>query len=523
MSKTFKTIFGLVGLLMLTAGFASCSSEKEEQEPDPVPSKANFTKRYNAGLTFFSNVLQQQISYDMLLPEEYLKNDGTNFDVMYLFHGYGDKPSSWDSQHFDLQKVDAQARAAGKIRPIIYVMPQGFNSYYVNRFDGKFNYMDMLVKELVPLIDKMLRTTATARGRAVGGYSMGGFGALAVASLNPTVFGTCVALSPSLNTDEQYRTLGAWDSQWGSVFGGVGSFGDARITSTYRKYCPLHFFAENPSQFASVNYYIDCGDDEERLYIGNGELHSLMREKGIRHEYRVRNGAHTTAYWRDGLLEGLAVFEATLSGASYPECEETPLPAKPAVTKKVTSDGVTLITGSGYKGNASTHMIYLSAMLPIDADAAAQGLADQLNTRNCALAFVNTENWSDTAHDAERMFRSAEQELGLTVADNHRHLMVYGKGFNALVPYAFSGANVGGLYVEDSDILIPDNAKCNGRTYVLDLGDMAANHRPMFNIFCTMREANAPAQYRVRNGNGSLDDLIRGISSLSTFMNIPVN
>lgn len=513
----------IVSLLIIALGASSCSSDKESNEPAP-PVKSKFTKRYNAGMTFYSNTLQQQITYNLLLPEEYLTDNERTFDVMYLFHGFGDTPSTWDAGHFDIQRVDASARAAGMVRPIIYVMPQGFNSYYVNSYDGKFNYMDMLTKELIPLVDRMLRTNTDARNRAVCGCSMGGFGALAVASKNPSLFGTCVGLSPSLNTDEQYRTLGAWDSQWGSVFGGVGTVGDSRLTSHYRSLCPLHFFNDNPSQYASINYLIDCGDDEERLYIGNGELHSLMRDNGIRHEYRVRNGAHTTSYWREGILEGLALFEATLSGSTYAAEESTAIPAAPQTQQTATADGkVTILTGAGYQGNQTTHVIYFevgNGPAAIDSPAAAQALSQMLSGRNCALAVFKTADMAGKA--ASDIFAEVETALGLTLDDSKRQLMVYGKGTAALVPYAFSGASIGGFYAEDSDFAVPDNAQFKSRAYILDLTDMGTNYKEMLAAFRALRDNDAPNQYRVRNGQDNLQCAQRGIASMTTFMNLPV-
>jgi len=53
-----------------------------------------------------------------------------------------------------------------------------------------------------------------------------------------------------------------------------------------------------------VRFYIDCGDDDF-LYKGNAALHVLLRNRQIKHEYRVRDGGHTWIYWRTGIVEGL--------------------------------------------------------------------------------------------------------------------------------------------------------------------------------------------------------------------------
>ena len=66
----------------------------------------------------------------------------------------------------------------------------------------------------------------------------------------------------------------------GKQLRGKWSGGTGRLTSYYKANSPLHFFKDKSSStFQAIRYYIDCGDDEERLYAGNGELHSLLRDK----------------------------------------------------------------------------------------------------------------------------------------------------------------------------------------------------------------------------------------------------
>lgn len=50
----------------------------------------------------------------------------------------------------------------------------------------------------------------------------------------------------------------------------------------------------------NVLYYIDCGDDDALLH-GNNEAHELLQQKGIKHEFRVRDGYHSWTYWRTAL------------------------------------------------------------------------------------------------------------------------------------------------------------------------------------------------------------------------------
>ena len=54
------------------------------------------------------------------------------------------------------------------------------------------------------------------------------------------------------------------------------------------------------SEINSVRWFIDTGDDDY-LYKDSSQLHIDFRDKGINHEYRVRDGAHTWTYWRESL------------------------------------------------------------------------------------------------------------------------------------------------------------------------------------------------------------------------------
>ncbi len=65
----------------------------------------------------------------------------------------------------------------------------------------------------------------------------------------------------------------------------------------------------SPEELRKVKYYIDCGD-KDFLIKGNMELHSLLIDKGVPHEFRVREGAHNWDYWRTALPEVLKFVSA---------------------------------------------------------------------------------------------------------------------------------------------------------------------------------------------------------------------
>lgn len=301
-------------------------------------------KRIVEGLSMNSALLNQEIKYSIILPEDYYTSKKT-YPVVYLLHGLGDNESSWLEYGRVSQAVDAAVKSK-EIVPMIYVMPQGFRNYYVNDYAGKFPYMDMFVKELVPLIDQQYRTIADKEHRATMGYSMGGFGAFILPLKNPDVFTVSVPLSISVRTDQQYMTEDAsgWDEQWGRLFGAVGETGEARLTDYYKAHSPFHLFNQKDlSAWKDLKLYIDNGDDEETLARSNEELHILLRDKNFPHEFRVRNGGHEFSYWRDALTNGLRFISDAVQQKTYRG--DVKLLAKPANVAKNSK----LINAEGYE------------------------------------------------------------------------------------------------------------------------------------------------------------------------------
>jgi enterochelin esterase-like enzyme len=269
-------------------------------------------------LVFHSHILGCDVKYSVSLPDGYYTSDN-KYPVVYLLHGLGDDETSWLEYGRIRQGYDHAIKEKA-IKPMILVMPQGFRSYYVNDCKGAFPYQDMLVKELVPFIDSVYRTIPDAAHRGTMGYSMGGFGALILPLGHPDIFSACVPLSISIRTDSQYcqEDASGWDEQWGRLFGGTGIEGNARITTYYREHSPFHIFTDtDPSRFNTLRIYIANGDDEQTLCRSNEELHILMRDRGIKHEYRVTDGGHEFTFWRAQMANGLNFLDDAFNGRGY--------------------------------------------------------------------------------------------------------------------------------------------------------------------------------------------------------------
>lgn len=271
------------------------------------------------GCQMHSNILNKEIRYSVCLPEEYYNNLKQTYPVTYLLHGYGDDYTGW----LEYGAADILLKRNienGNAAPMILIIPDGFNTYYVNDYAGTFLYQDMFIKELVPHIDSVFRTIKDGRHRGLIGYSMGGFGAMMLHLKYPDVFGCTVPLSMSVRTDEQYMTEDAsgWDDQWGRLFGAPGMIGENRITDYYKKNSPFHVLTSmNVAEKNRLKIFMLNGDDEETLCRSNEELHILMHQFGIPHEYRVVNGGHSFKVWREAMPYAMRFISDYFNGRDY--------------------------------------------------------------------------------------------------------------------------------------------------------------------------------------------------------------
>lgn len=245
-----------------------------------------------------SKILGRTLKYAIYLPQGYLTHD-RSYPVLYLLHGLGDDYRGW-SQQGDLTRIADREIAQGRAAEMIIVMPDGAQSWYVNTFDDKTRYEDMFFEELIPHIDSTYKTLAQKQYRAIAGLSMGGYGSLLYAVKHPDRFVACCPMSAAVYSQEDIERRGGDFKQ---LFEKL--FGPGVATPHWKANSVLELMASMPeSQKKAVRFYIDCGDDDF-LYSGNSNLHIIMRDKNIPHEYRVRDGAHNWTYWRASLCEAM--------------------------------------------------------------------------------------------------------------------------------------------------------------------------------------------------------------------------
>jgi endo-1,4-beta-xylanase len=123
--------------------------------------------------------LGHDVGYVVWTPPGFDSTGKTQYAVIYFLHGLGGNESA-DAAGFSGHV--AKAIQDRTLPPAICVFPNGGRSGYRGEVE------DMIVKELIPLIDSDYPTVASASGRAVAGFSMGGAGAVRLSLLHPELF-----------------------------------------------------------------------------------------------------------------------------------------------------------------------------------------------------------------------------------------------------------------------------------------------------------------------------------------------
>jgi enterochelin esterase-like enzyme len=237
---------------------------------------------------FHAAALNTQERFFIYLPPGY-QNPGARFPVLYMLHGGGGRREWLD---YGLILMADQAISGGKLPPLVIVLPQGDESYWVNHSGGP-RWGDYLAHDLVGYIDATYPTIADAKHRAIGGLSMGGWGALYQAFSHPDEFGVVGAHAPSLRTDD-------------------GSMPFLPRGAQFNQYDPVEL-ASNAPAIANLQIWVDA-DAQDPWVKRDAELHNRLEQRHITNHWNTYPGQHGGSYWHDHAQDYLKFYAQALAG-----------------------------------------------------------------------------------------------------------------------------------------------------------------------------------------------------------------
>ena len=207
-------------------------------------------------------------------PYGYEANPKAKYPVLYLLHGAGGDEEAWSSMGRTAQILDNLIQK-GLAKPMIVVMPNGnpnqqaaqtfglHTTEYDWRDPANRNlYVQSLVEEIVPFIEKNYRTVAKKSHRAIAGLSMGGGHTIAASGMYPNTFDYICPLSMGANKSEELN---------------------AQLQGIKKAGYKL--------------YWLACGNTDF-LFEQANQLDEALTENGLEHTYYVSEGGHVWANWR---------------------------------------------------------------------------------------------------------------------------------------------------------------------------------------------------------------------------------
>ena len=253
-----------------------------------------------------SQVLHRAVRYCVYLPSGYdagpTQRPPRRYPVLYLLHGLGDNEQTlFNSGGWTL--LD-DLRNLRKMGDFLIAVPEGRRSFYVNSADGSERYSDFFMQEFIPRIESKYRIRAGRASRAIGGISMGGYGALRFAFAHPEIFSAVSAQSAALIT-ETPQQLNAAASTGSPLLGVLAPvFGKPIDVSHWNANSPFLLAKRNAAELRKLAIYFNCGQqDNYGFEKGNAALDRELSEEHIKHEYHSYPGDHSITYFLSHFAE----------------------------------------------------------------------------------------------------------------------------------------------------------------------------------------------------------------------------
>jgi S-formylglutathione hydrolase FrmB len=228
-------------------------------------------------------------SFEIYFPPSYFdpKEKNRRYPTIYLLHGSPGLITDWVKAG-DAANSANELISTKKIQELIMVMPDGngapgATSEWGNSANHKQPLESYVSDELVHYIDQHFRTIPNAAHRAIGGLSMGGFGAMNIAVHNPSIFNWVISLGG------YYKATG---TIWGSNI-------------AYRRYNSAIIQIGLRPQARQLHIFLGDAYQDNPYYTDTVQYAQQLNRLGIKYTFVKEPGHHSWKIWATQLYQAL--------------------------------------------------------------------------------------------------------------------------------------------------------------------------------------------------------------------------
>lgn len=210
------------------------------------------------------------------------------YPVLYLLHGSPGSIRDW----LTAGKADESANTlltTNKTAELILIMPDGngrpdMASEWANSPDHQQLIENYVSYTVVRYVDQHYRTLPDAAHRAIGGLSMGGFGAMNVAIHHPEIFGSVIA-------------LGGYYVAEGAVWGRDAAYEKANS--------PLDTIVQDKAAW-KLHIYLGAATSDRPYYADTLQFANTLTHLHIPYTLDIQPGSHSWAVWQTQLYHAMS-------------------------------------------------------------------------------------------------------------------------------------------------------------------------------------------------------------------------
>lgn len=242
----------------------------------------------------YSKAMEKSLKAAVVKPDNY-STDQKAIPTIYVLHGGSGGFTDW---HDKVTEENLLAKLSNQYNVLIVTPGVGPSSYYYDSpLLDSVRYETYITEELIPFVDQNYNTIKEREGRAITGLSMGGHGAMMISAKHPELFVAAGSMSGVMNID--YRMWKVDENFKTRIKNGqLMALGDINYEAPFTQYTAVGLVDNMKKN--DIALLIDCGVDDF-LIDTNRQIHQLLLEKEVDHEYTERPGAHTWQYWTEAL------------------------------------------------------------------------------------------------------------------------------------------------------------------------------------------------------------------------------